>query len=115
MILMTNYRQMLQIVFLAVFTLNTLVFVGIGIAMPNEMTPAAMQSMNDSDCDGCTSDNQNCEPCVLACFAPFALVMNDGPSLPVSASLRYKIGDREKYRSYISLLDPFPPQALPTA
>jgi hypothetical protein len=109
---MTTYRQILQIVFLAVFAMNTLGFAGIGKAMSGEIVPATMQGMNTRDCDDCMPCNVSCEICVLACVAPFAVAMNSCPSFVISAFSLYEIDDREKYRSYIGPLDPFPPRVL---
>ena len=109
---MTIYRQILQIVFLAVFALNTLVFAGIGKAMSGEIAPATMQSMNVNDCADCVPGNESCEICVFACVTPLAVAMNSSPSFLISASSLYEVDDREKYHSYISPLDPFPPRVL---
>jgi hypothetical protein len=107
---MTTYRQISQIVFLAVFALNTLVYAGIGKAMPVEMVPTTVQGMDINDCEDCEPGNLSCETCVLACVTPFAVVMNSSPSFFISASSLYEIDHREKYHSYISPLDPFPPR-----
>jgi hypothetical protein len=109
---MTTYKQILQIVFLAVFALSTLVYAGIGKAMSGEIAPATMQSMNVNDCEDCVPGNVSCEICVLACVTPLAVATNSGASPFISASSLYEIDDREKYRSYVSPLDPFPPRVL---
>jgi hypothetical protein len=110
--LMTSYRQILQIVFVAVFALSTLVYAGIGKAISGEMAPATMQGMNPDDCDDCGPGEVSCEICVFACVTPLAVAMNSSPSFLISASSLYEVDDREKYHSYISPLDPFPPRAL---
>ena len=105
-------RQISQIVFLAVFALNTLVYADSGMAMSGEMTPATIQCMNLDNCDECEQGNVSCEICVLACVAPLVIAMNSSPSFFIPASSQYEIGDRDRYHSYISPLDPFPPRVL---
>jgi hypothetical protein len=109
---MTTYKQILQVVFLVVFALSTLVYAGIGKAMSGETVPATMQSMDVNDCIDCDPNNVNCEICVLACVTPLAVAMNSSPSFLISASSLYETGDRENYHSHINPLDPFPPRVL---
>jgi hypothetical protein len=108
---MTINRQILQILFFAVFALNTLVYAGSGMAMSGEMAPATT-GMNAGDCDDCVQDNISCEFCVLACVAQIVIAMNSNPSFFIPASSQYEIGDRDRYHSYISSLEPFPPRVL---
>jgi hypothetical protein len=110
--LMTTYRQILQIVFVAVFAMSTLVYADGVMAMSGEMAPTTMQSMNLNDCDDCEPGDVSCEICVFACVTPLAVAMNSSPSFLISAFSLYEVDDREKYHSYISPLDPFPPRVL---
>lgn len=109
---MAAYKPILQIVFLAVFALNAFAYADSGKAMAEDMAPATMQGMITTNCGDCMPGDVNCEVCVLACVTPLANTVVCGLSFLNSASSQVENGAREKYLSYISPLDPFPPRVL---